>query len=75
MTCTYCEEPLLPEEQGKMEGVHVECAIRAVMGSAAHQLGECRCNGGSREDPPGVSKREAAKLAYDTFLVLRGRAA
>jgi hypothetical protein len=39
-------------------------------GSAAHQLGERSCFGGTRADPPGVSLRDAAKLAYETYLAL-----
>jgi hypothetical protein len=33
-------------------------------------LHECTYYGGDREDPSGVSVREAAKLAYDTFGML-----
>jgi len=41
--------------------------MRSVAGSAAHQLHECRCYGGEREDPPGMTKRQAAALALETF--------
>lgn len=42
--------------------------------SAEHQLGECPCFGGTRMDPPSMSKRDAAKLALDTYHVLHGEA-
>jgi len=81
MTCLYCEEPLLPhelwfpimsvEEGGAVQRYqHEECGLRLVAGSAAHQLKECSCFGGDREDPPGMSKRQAAKLAFDLFQVI-----
>jgi hypothetical protein len=77
MNCTYCEEPIQPEEHKPLEArlqrnMHNECLVRAVVGSAAHQLGECSCFGGTREDPPGMTARQAALLAYDTFKILRG---
>jgi hypothetical protein len=68
--CPYCDEALRDGEPviyGASQGFHRECFIRMIAGSAAHQLGECSCCGGNREDPPGVSRREAAKLAYETF--------
>jgi hypothetical protein len=69
--CAYCDEEIRNGEASIQENFHRECIVRAVIGSAAHQLGECSCFGGDREDPPGVSAREAAKLAYDTFIWLR----
>jgi hypothetical protein len=76
MTCAFCNEPILPEEHKPLEAwtqrdMHNECLVRAVAGSAAHQLGECSCFGGSREDPPGMTIRQAALLAYETFTMLR----
>jgi hypothetical protein len=65
--CEYCAEEILPEEICNQPGYHLECVIRAVMGSAAHILGECSCYGGTRHDPPGVSPREAAKLAFEAY--------
>lgn len=76
MICVYCEEPILPEDHKPLEAwiqrnVHNECLVREIAGSAAHQLGECTCFGGTREDPPGMTKRQAALLAYETFQLLR----
>lgn len=73
MTCLYCSEPITSDEpvQDIRNGsLHKECYIRMVLGSAAHQLRECACYGGEREDPPNVSPRDAARLAYDTFKTL-----
>jgi hypothetical protein len=46
--------------------IHHECLIRAVVGSVGHQLRRCSCYGGDEEDPPGLTKREAARLAAET---------
>ena len=76
MTCPYCDEEIGegdPVMDGATQTFHRECLIRAVAGSAAHQLGECSCFGGTRQDPPGMTLRQAAKLAYETFLLLRHR--
>jgi hypothetical protein len=74
--CPWCEESILPSElfrsllqSGAARDYHEECAVRMIVGSAAHQLQECSCflKTGARHDPPGISKREAAKLAFDCF--------
>lgn len=62
--CEFCEEELLEGENfGKR--CHRECLIRAVAGSVGHQMGLCSCNGGPDilHDPPGLSKRDAARAA------------
>ncbi len=66
--CTWCEESLDGGERS--DGYHNECFIRAIIGSAAHQLEECTCYGGTREDPPGVTRRQAAILAFECFQAL-----
>lgn len=70
--CAYCSEEIREGEDSLNRGspLHRECLIRAVIGSAAHQLGDCTCHGGTREDPPGMTPRQAAKLAFETFQVL-----
>lgn len=74
MMCAWCDEPVSVDEyeDGPLRDLplanfHLECNVRAVVGSAAHQLHECHCYGGTREDPPGMSKRDAAKLAFETW--------
>jgi hypothetical protein len=72
LKCQYCDEIIEAGEASPgMPNMHSDCAIRAVVGSAAHQLRECSCYGGTREDPPGLSIRAAAKLAAETFRLYR----
>ena len=70
--CQWCHEPVLPADTVDEfdSSFHYECRLRAVMGSAAHLLKECSCYGGDREDPPGMTRREAAKLAAETLRLL-----
>lgn len=68
--CDWCEERIVADDDGYMTGLgiiavwHAECQIRAIVGGANHQIGQCTCCGGSLPpDPPGLTKREAAKMA------------
>ena len=65
MTCLYCGEEVLPREQSRGTS-HEECSARAVLGSVGHLLGLCSCHGGpgTYDDPPGLTKRQAARLAW-----------
>jgi hypothetical protein len=80
IVCPYCEEPVASDDptfpirtaKGP-ELIHEECLIRLTFGSAAHQLGDCSCCGGTRSDPPGKSMRDSARLARDAFEVMRDR--
>lgn len=74
--CPYCDETIEAGDQraDTVQSFHQECLIRAVAGSAAHQLGECSCCGGTRSDPPGMSVRDSARLAYEAFQMLQGAA-
>ncbi len=73
--CEHCGEEVLPGEapemMPKMQNWHRECVLRVVAGSAAHQLGDCMCCGGRRHDPPGMTKRAAARLAAETWAILQ----
>lgn len=42
---------------------HLPCHLRSVLGSVGHIEGRCSCVGGDEEDPPGLSRREAAIAA------------
>lgn len=79
MLCDYCEEEVTPDEvtEQRLNGkpVHAECIFRAISGSAAHQLRECSCFGGTRHDPPGMTRRESAKLALATYRMITEEAA
>lgn len=79
MTCPGCSEPLLDgeeiDERGRLaaDGTiatlrwHRECLIREDFGSVGHLLKRCPCYGGTEEDPPGMTDREAARAAADTL--------
>jgi hypothetical protein len=75
MKCSWCWEDIGPDETAitinASTCAHTECAVRMISGSAAHQLHRCTCYGGTEEDPPGITAREAAKLAVETFDRLR----
>lgn len=45
--------------------VHYECAFRSIMGSVAHIQRRCSCfvAGSEAEDPPGMTRRQAALAA------------
>jgi hypothetical protein len=78
--CLHCEEPIAEGDQGVLMPYHLEsgksqlvaehreCFLRGVFGSVAHQRRECFCFGGQGEDPPGMTKREAARAAVAHFL-------
>lgn len=71
-TCTNCGEPfgddggvVWPAKSGPPVAVHRECMIRMVMGGVNHQRGLCTCCGGTEwPDPPSLSTREAARVAW-----------
>lgn len=74
MICDWCGEEILSEQERDpwSPKLHTECGLRSIVGSAAHQLKECSCFGGQREDPLGMSRHEAAKLAAITWGLLNG---
>lgn len=72
-TCPHCGEPL---EHGVVvphvgvEGTvepwrwHWECWMRQLVGGLNHLRGTCTCCGGTDPpDPPGMTRREAARAA------------
>jgi len=75
MVCFVCEELIAHGDSGLFTWVvdvqgkasqrpqHRECFLRGILGSVGHQQGRCACFGGTEEDPPGMSKREAAIAA------------
>jgi hypothetical protein len=69
-TCLWCEEPIAIEDSGWGQCAagpwyHAECITRSLVGSVGHQLGICLCKGGEYEDSPNLTKREAAKAAFE----------
>ncbi len=75
--CEWCKEKFLAGEDGlaipvvgdKGDGhyYHVNCFLRGIVGSVGHQEGSCSCYGGTKEDPPGLTKRQAADAAVELF--------
>lgn len=84
--CFRCGEPVLPGEEAQqpvyvmsghrsaMAEWHRECAIRSVVGSLGHLRGTCSCFGGTVEDPPGMTKRQAARAAMAEWKRQQGSA-
>lgn len=76
-SCSWCDEPVLSDEPHEMRAhidanknestrpIHRQCAARIALGSVGHQMGLCGCNGGpgTMDDPPNMTKREAADAA------------
>lgn len=83
MNCFHCADPILAGEKlinarvltldDKPMPTHVECFIRIIYGSAAHQLRDCPCFGGAREEPEGLTKRQCATLALSAFRAMSGQ--
>ena len=71
--CAWCAEVIMPGEPrstAQLDGrpLHLECGVRMVAGGAAHMLRLCTCCGGTMPaDPVGMSKREAARWAYQVW--------
>lgn len=71
--CPLCEEPVLagdPVSSTEVNGMpaHHECMFRALVGGANHIRKCCTCCGGTEPpDPPGLTKREAAREAMRAY--------
>jgi hypothetical protein len=69
--CIHCTEAIVEGDQGIIDttgyAYHYPCFMRSIIGSAAHQLQKCSCYGGAWEDPPELTKRQAAQLALDLW--------
>jgi hypothetical protein len=68
--CTHCGEDVNPETDeifvyANGPVAHRECEMRAVLGSVAHLERRCGCfvPGSTENDPPGMTRREAARAA------------
>lgn len=82
--CMHCEEPIAGDDDGLLmpalhadrtatvEALHRECDLRMVIGSVGHQLKRCSCFGGTMDEPPGMSRRDAARAAEILFVDKRG---
>lgn len=79
--CPWCGEPVLDGEDspaipgvashdGRWHRWHRECVERMAIGSLAHITGQCACYGEAGVDdldPPGMTKREAARAAVAEY--------
>lgn len=71
--CQWCNEKVQATETGVIysngPACHLECFLRQSFGSVGHQLGLCICFGGPGwlDDPPNLTKREAAVAAVAWF--------
>lgn len=78
--CEHCSENIAATDdgfviphitkEGPREGNwHYECYTRCIVGSVAYQLKQCSCFilGASEIDPPGMTRRQSAKLAVEMF--------
>jgi len=77
--CSWCSEIIIEGDQGflipssdGLRPVHHVCFMREVLGSVGHQTKQCSCYGGTFEDPPEMTKREAAQAAVDLYTKIRG---
>lgn len=64
--CAWCDEPVLNDDRrapNYAQPTHYECGLRAAVGSVGHQKQRCFCFGGQDEDPPGLTRRQAAMAA------------
>lgn len=72
ISCMHCGELILPNEvivDVPAARLHRECLVRSLAGPIAHLEKKCSCfvPGAIEGDPPGLSRRAAAKLVL-TFV-------
>ena len=71
--CQLCDELILPGDALAPDifnglPVHYECGLRAIVGGANHITHRCTCCGGTEPpDPPGLTRREAARAAQTAW--------
>jgi len=67
--CLWCEETIAPGDlmHSALPGYHYACAMRAMLGPIAHVQHRCSCyvSGSEEHDPPGITKRQAARIVAD----------
>lgn len=78
--CTYCEESIIETDLGYAQPAssdepahvfHGECFLRTILGSVGHIMKLCKCYGGDRGDPEGMTKRQAALTAVEVYRMRR----
>lgn len=86
--CLRCGEAILEGDSGLLVPVwggadngtwrpyHYECHLRGVIGGLYHQLGQCKCCGGTLDpDPKDITPRQAAILAVAAWNIKTRRRA
>ena len=68
--CLWCEGMVIPGDlmHALLPGYHYACALCASIGSIGHVQATCSCHvkdGTHEDDPPGLTKRQAAKFVAD----------
>jgi hypothetical protein len=81
--CAWCGEKIVADDTGilmpmlglgvtSMRPYHYACHVRGIIGGLNHLRGRCTCCGGpDPPDPPGMSRRESARLAVEHWLSAR----
>lgn len=89
MNCSHCGEPLddgiagVARSIGALAGIshtstfHTECLMRTFIGSVGHLKRTCCCYvpGSVQDDPPWMTKRQAARAALRLYNRLNAREA
>ncbi|HEV8364574.1 MAG TPA: hypothetical protein VGQ52_13750 [Gemmatimonadaceae bacterium] len=71
--CLHCDEPIRPgdpwDTTADGQPWHMECLMRLAIGSVAHIERRCGCYvpGATDNDPPGMTRRQAARAAVDAY--------
>lgn len=78
--CQWCAEMVVPGDlmHSLLPGYHYACAMRVSLGSITHVQERCSCfvKDGTHErdlDPPGLTRRQAARLVADYVNQQSGR--
>lgn len=85
LLCNRCGEGFAPGDFGRTDiqisdepyciAEHRECYLRGIYGSVGHQQQRCPCFGGTYEDPPDMTPRQAARAAVVYHAAARHRVA
>lgn len=61
------EEKVFDRMEVAFRPVHLDCFLRQIYGSVGHIEKKCSCHGGDREDPPGLTVRQAATASVKLY--------
>lgn len=78
--CLWCDDPIGERDRGyleracfdpggwRLQPIHFACRLRMILGSVGHIEGRCSCYvTPGEEDPPGLTRREAAIAAVAAY--------